>query len=82
VQRPSDAGDEMFVTANELAVRMGLPSAQAVLDLRRHHLAFPEPVGRRRRALVWSVYDVERWEIRREGSWDTNDNGAAWAARR
>jgi hypothetical protein len=50
-----------LVTAGELAAAMGLRDAQAVLDLRRSPVAFPSPVGRRNRALVWSWYEVESW---------------------
>jgi hypothetical protein len=53
--------EDSLMTASELARVMGLRDAQAVLDLRRHPVAFPAPVGRVNKSLVWSWYDVERW---------------------
>jgi hypothetical protein len=53
--------EDSLMTASELAGIMGLRDAQAVLDLRLRPVAFPEPVGRVNRSLVWSWYDVERW---------------------
>ena len=58
---------ETLVTAEELAARLGLRTAQQVLDLRRMALDFPEPVGRRRRAFVWSWPAVRRWGLARAG---------------
>jgi hypothetical protein len=57
----ADIDVDALVTANELARTLGLRDAQAVLDLRRGPIAFPSPVGRRNRALVWSWYEVETW---------------------
>jgi hypothetical protein len=53
--------EDSLMTASELARVMGLRDAQAVLDLRLRPAAFPEPVGRVNKSLVWSWYDVERW---------------------
>jgi hypothetical protein len=53
--------EDSLMTASELASVMGLRDAQAVLDLRLRPVAFPDPVGRVNRSLVWSWYDVERW---------------------
>ena len=53
--------EDSLMTASELAGIMGLRDAQAVLDLRLRPVAFPEPVGRVNKSLVWSWYDVERW---------------------
>jgi len=50
-----------LVTAQEIAAQLELRDAQQVLDLRRHRLGFPQPVGRRRRSLVWLRSDVEAW---------------------
>jgi len=57
VVRPAPA----LLTAREIAALLDLKDAQRVLDLRRHRLGFPQPVGRRRRALVWLRSDVEAW---------------------
>jgi hypothetical protein len=56
--------DDELVTAGEIAGRLGLKDGQVVLDLCRHRVAFPGPVGRRSRALVWSWNDVELWAVR------------------
>jgi len=55
-------GDEL-VDAAEVAARLGLRNARAVLDLRVHRLGFPAPVGRQGRALLWSWSQVERWSV-------------------
>jgi len=55
-------GDEL-VDAAEVAARLGLRNARAVLDLRVHRLGFPAPVGRQGRALLWSWASVERWSV-------------------
>ena len=54
-------GAPALVTAQEIAELLELPGRAAVLDLRRHRLGFPQPVGRRRRSLVWLRSDVEAW---------------------
>ena len=59
---------EALVTADELAQAMGMRDAQAVLDLRRSPVAFPAPVGRRNRALVWSWDEVATWCCSSEGA--------------
>ena len=56
--------DDQLVTASEIAERLGLKDGQVVLDLCRHRVAFPAPVGRRARALIWSWNDVELWAVR------------------
>jgi hypothetical protein len=59
--------EESLVTAGELAGLMGLRDAQAVLDLRKHPVGFPAPIGRKHRALVWSWHDVQSWGMVRTG---------------
>jgi predicted DNA-binding transcriptional regulator AlpA len=56
-----DTDGEELVDAHEVAARLGLKSARAVLDLRVHRLGFPAPVGRQGRALLWSWSQVEMW---------------------
>ena len=51
----------VLVDAEEIAELLALRDAQAVLDLRLHRLGFPQPVGRRRRALVWLRSEIEAW---------------------
>jgi hypothetical protein len=59
-----DTDGEELVDAREVAARLGLKSARAVLDLRVHRLGFPAPVGRQGRALLWSWSQVELWGAR------------------
>jgi predicted DNA-binding transcriptional regulator AlpA len=54
-------GQPALVDAREIAQLIGLRDAQQVLDLRLHRLGFPQPVGRRRRALVWLRSEIEAW---------------------
>jgi predicted DNA-binding transcriptional regulator AlpA len=54
-------GPPALVDAREIAHLLGLRDAQQVLDLRLHRLGFPQPVGRRRRALVWLRTEIEAW---------------------
>jgi predicted DNA-binding transcriptional regulator AlpA len=51
----------VLVDAQEIAEILALRDAQVVLDLRLHRLGFPQPVGRRRRALVWLRSEIESW---------------------
>ena len=57
-----DITGEELVDAREVAERLGLRNARAVLDLRIHRLGFPPPVGRQGRALLWSWPQVELWD--------------------
>jgi len=59
-----DADGQELVDAREVAARLGLKSARAVLDLRVHRLGFPAPVGRQGRALLWSWPQVELWDTK------------------
>jgi predicted DNA-binding transcriptional regulator AlpA len=54
-------GQPALVDAREIAALLGLRDGQQVLDLRLHRLGFPQPVGRRRRALVWLRSEIEVW---------------------
>jgi predicted DNA-binding transcriptional regulator AlpA len=54
-------GQPALVDAREIAALLGLRDGQQVLDLRLHRLGFPQPVGRRRRALVWLRSEIEAW---------------------
>lgn len=57
-----DITGEELVDAREVAERLGLKNARAVLDLRIHRLGFPAPVGRQGRSLLWSWPQVELWD--------------------
>lgn len=57
-----DITGEELVDAREVAERLGMKNARAVLDLRIHRLGFPAPVGRQGRALLWSWTQVELWD--------------------
>jgi predicted DNA-binding transcriptional regulator AlpA len=54
-------GQPALVDAREIAQLLGLRDGQQVLDLRLHRLGFPQPVGRRHRALVWLRAEIEAW---------------------
>jgi|GEM_PF-2889599 predicted DNA-binding transcriptional regulator AlpA len=58
-QRP--ASD--FMTAAEVAVRLGVRSDAIVVDLARNHLGFPQPVGRKNKKLIWSWSEVRAWDV-------------------
>ncbi len=55
-----DDGED-FVDAREISERLGLRNPRTVLDLRVHRLAFPGPVARWGRTLMWSWPEVETW---------------------
>jgi predicted DNA-binding transcriptional regulator AlpA len=59
-------GQPALVDAREIALLLGLRDRQQVLDLRLHRLGFPQPVGRRRRALVWLRSEIESWATEAE----------------
>ena len=50
---------DMLITRTEIARRLGISSERVrQLGLTR---GFPEPVGKRKAALVWREADVARW---------------------
>lgn len=52
--------DEL-VGAAEIAERLQLRQVQTVHTWRSRYPAFPEPVARLRRALIWCWPDIEAW---------------------
>lgn len=69
-----------LLTAREIAQLLELRDAQQVLDLRRHRLGFPQPVGRRRRALVWVRSEIEEWAATAAGATPNTPLGASRSA--
>ena len=61
-------GQPALVDAREIAQLLGLRDGRQVLDLRLHRLGFPQPVGRRRRALVWLRSEIEAWAAEPEAA--------------
>ena len=50
-----------LVGAHEIAERLGIAHPQVILERRRRHRNFPEPVATLKTALIWDWAEVRNW---------------------